>query len=65
MNTHLGLGLFIGFSPCLRGLSTGGGCLGEDSGYTPGMGGCEEGEGEGKGTKMYGVVGMTDGPAVA
>jgi len=24
------------------------------------MGGCEEGEG--KGTKMYGVVGMTDGP---
>lgn len=24
------------------------------------MGGCEEGEG--KGTKLYGVVGMTDGP---
>ena len=60
MNTHLGLGFLICFSPCLRGLSTGGRCLGEVSEYTPGMGGCEEGEG--KGAKMYGVVGITDGP---
>jgi len=42
------------------GLSTGGGCLGILSGYTSGIGGWEEGEG--KGTKIYGVVGMVDGP---
>lgn len=42
------------------GFSTGGGCLGELAGYTPGMGGPEEGEG--RGTKAYGVTGMTDGP---
>jgi len=42
------------------GFSTGGGFSGEVSGYTPGMGGCEDGEGKGK--KGYGVVGMTDGP---
>jgi len=42
------------------GLSTGGGCLGKLAGYTPGIGGSEEGEG--KGTKIYGVVGMMDGP---
>ena len=42
------------------GLSTGGGFSGTVSGYTPGMGGCEDGEG--KGAKRYGVVGMTDGP---
>jgi hypothetical protein len=29
-------------------------------GYTPGIGGPEEGKG--KGTKLYGVVGMVDGP---
>jgi hypothetical protein len=34
--------------------------LGEVSGYTPGIGGCEDGEGKGK--KEYGVVGMADGP---
>ena len=34
--------------------------MGEVSGYIPGMGGCEDGEGKGK--KGYGVVGMTDGP---
>ena len=42
------------------GLSTGGGCLGTLSGYTSGIGGPEEGEG--KGMKIYGVVGMVDGP---
>jgi len=42
------------------GLSTGGGCLGKLAGYTSGIGGSEEGEG--KGTKIYGVVGMMDGP---
>jgi hypothetical protein len=42
------------------GLSTGGGWFGELAGYTPGMGGSEEGEG--KGTKAYGVVGITNGP---
>src|SRR5579863_6904759 len=42
------------------GLLTGGGFLGAVSGYTPGMGGCEDGEG--KGAKGYGVIGMTDGP---
>jgi hypothetical protein len=42
------------------GLPTGGGFLGEVSGYTPGMGGCEDGEGKGK--NGYGIVGMTDGP---
>jgi hypothetical protein len=34
--------------------------LGDEFGYTLGIGGCEDGEG--KGTKGYGVVGMTDGP---
>ena len=42
------------------GLSTGGGCLGRLAGYTFGIGGSEEGEG--KGMKIYGVVGMMDGP---
>ena len=42
------------------GLSTGGGCFGTLSGYTSGIGGPEEGEG--KGMKIYGVVGMVDGP---
>jgi hypothetical protein len=42
------------------GLSTGGGCFGELSGYTPGMGGSEDGDG--KGAKGYGVTGMIDGP---
>jgi len=42
------------------GLSTGGGCLGVLSGYRSGIGGPEEGEG--KGMKIYGVVGMVDGP---
>jgi hypothetical protein len=42
------------------GLSTGGGCFGELAGYTPGMGGSEDGDG--KGAKEYGVTGMIDGP---
>jgi hypothetical protein len=42
------------------GLSTGGGCFGELAGYTPGMGGSEDGDG--KGTKRYGVTGMEEGP---
>lgn len=42
------------------GLSTGGGCFGELAGYTPGMGGSEDGDG--KGAKRYGVTGMIDGP---
>jgi hypothetical protein len=43
------------------GLSTGGGCLGELAGYTPGIGGSEDGDG--KGANGYGVTGMTDGPS--
>jgi hypothetical protein len=43
------------------GLSTGGGCFGELSGYTPWMEGSEDGDG--KGAKAYGVTGMTDGLA--
>jgi hypothetical protein len=42
-------------------LSTGGGCLGELAGYTPGIGGSEEGDG--KGANGYEVTGMTDGPS--
>jgi hypothetical protein len=42
------------------GLSTGGGCLGRLAGYTFEIGGSEEGEG--KGMKIYGVVGIMDGP---
>ena len=42
------------------GISTGGGCLGRLAGYTFGIGGSEEGGG--KGMKIYGVVGITDGP---
>ena len=42
------------------GLSTGGGCLGEVAGYTPGIGGSEDGDG--KGVNGYGVTGTTDGP---
>jgi hypothetical protein len=34
--------------------------LGELAGYTPEMGGTEDGEG--KGSKAYGVAGMADGP---
>jgi hypothetical protein len=34
--------------------------LGELAGYTPEMGGTEDGDG--KGSKVYGVTGMTDGP---
>ena len=42
------------------GFSTGGGCFGELAGYTPGIGGSDDGEG--KGANAYGVLGMTDGP---
>ena len=42
------------------GLLTGGGCLGELTKYTPGMGGSEDGDG--KGANGYGVTGMADGP---
>ena len=42
------------------GFSTGGGCFGEVAGYTPGIGGSEEGERNG--AKAYRVIGMTDGP---
>ena len=42
------------------GFSTGGGCFGELVGYTPGIGGSDDGEG--KGAKVYGVLGMTNGP---
>ena len=42
------------------GFSTGGGCLGELAGYTPGIGGSDDGEG--KATKAYGVLGLADGP---
>ena len=42
------------------GFSTGGGCFGELAGYTPGIRGSDDGEW--KGAKAYGVLGMTDGP---
>ena len=42
------------------GFSTGGGYFGELAGYTPGIGGSDDGEG--KAAKAYGVLGMADGP---
>lgn len=42
------------------GLSTGGGSLSKAAGYTPGMGGSEDGDGNG--AKRYGEMGMVDGP---
>ena len=41
------------------GVSTGGGVLGEAKGYTPGIGGSEDGEGTG--TKVHELMGMPDG----
>ena len=41
------------------GLSTGGGLLGDANGYTPGIGGSEEGDGNG--TKAYERIGIPDG----
>jgi hypothetical protein len=46
-------------SGTISGFSTGGGLIGEVKGYTPGMGGSDDGNG--KGTKGYGVTGMSDG----
>ncbi len=41
------------------GLPTGGGVLGEVKGYTPGIGGSEDGDGNG--TKVYELMGIPDG----
>ena len=46
-------------SGTISGFSTGGGLLGEINGYTPGMGGSDGGDGNG--TKVYGVIGSSDG----